>query len=107
MGLNLNSLVGKQATTEVQFMGETTTVSYDPLYLTQKTINEAQNGDDDSFIEFCTHLLTGWDVSYDNEVVPLTVEGLRTVPLFLIRAIFLEIMAAAGNGDAGKISNAG
>ena len=107
MALDIQQLAGKTAVIDVPFMGQSTRVTYNPSVLTQEALIKAQDGTDEGFIEFFTTLVKAWDVTKGKNKVPLTKNGLTTVPLILLRAIFMAIMGEAGNGEAGKASNAG
>lgn len=108
MALNLNSLAGKVATTDVSFMGQTAKVSYDPTYITKETLTRATSESDDAFLVMFATLVKNWDVTKGTKKVPLTTAGLAGVPLVFLRAVFHQIMSDAGSGaiDEGKASSA-
>lgn len=107
MALDIAQLAGKTAVIDVPFMGQTTKVTYNPSVLTQEALIKAQSGTDEGFIEFFISMVKAWDVTKGKNKVPLTKNGLQTVPLILLRAIFMAIMSEAGSGETGKASNAG
>lgn len=105
MALDLNSLAGKTAVTTVEFLGQSAVITYNPVTLTADNFAKSQKGDD-SFTEFFAELVTDWDVKRGAKKVPLTVAGLRGVPLQFLRAVFAQIMSEkAGDSDEGKASS--
>lgn len=107
MALNLTSLAGKTQTIDVKFMGQTCKVTFDPTVLTAANLTKAQNGEEDEFVEFFTACVKSWDVTKGTKKVPLTQKALQEVPLVLLRAIFMAIMADAGADvdEQGKASS--
>ena len=104
MGMDLDALVGKSATVNVNFMGLTALVTYDPVYLTASRINDMQK-DDKKFSKTFCKLIQSWDVTRGGETIPLTQEGLEGVPLVFLRAIFTTILAETGDKNQGKASS--
>jgi hypothetical protein len=107
MAINLSTLSGKLARTEVEFMGQTTKVMYDPMYLTAENMGKAQNGSDAEFVEFFTKAVKSWEVRKANKPVPINEKSLMTVPLVFLRAIFHAMLQEAEASDEGKASNSG
>jgi len=107
MVVNLTTLSGQLAKTTVEFMGQTTKVTYDPMYLTSENLTKAQSGKDEDFVEFFTHAIKSWEVRRGNKPVPINANSLMTIPLVFLRAIFFAIMAEAEGEDEGKASNDG
>lgn len=107
MTLNLNTLVGKLAKTDIEYMGYTTKVTYDPNYLTQTNIAQAEE-DENAFNAFFVKLVRSWDVTKGGKKVPLTVNAMKDMPLLLLRAVYNGILSQAGDtaDEAGKASNA-
>lgn len=109
MGLNLTALAANEATVNVDFMGQSASVTYRPSALTQKRLQRLakQQDDEKALNEFFTELVTDWDVTKGKAKVPLTAEGLSDVPILFLRAVMAAIMEAADSGEAGRLSNAG
>lgn len=108
MALDLNSLAAKTATTVVEFMGQSTTVTFNPTVLTAANITKAQSGGDDAFVEVFTELVKDWDVKRGTKKVPLTKNGLNSVPIPLLKAIFRSTAQSnGGSEEEGKNSSAG
>lgn len=80
-------------------------VSYRPSAITTRRVEQLQAAEDDSdaFLDFITAVLASWDVTSGGEVVPITVDALKDVPLPFIRAIVITIMEDSGRGDSGKV----
>lgn len=105
MALNLTTLAGKMAKTEVPFMGQTCKITYDPMYLTQENVDKSTVSED-AFVTFFCALVKNWDVTKSNKKVPLTPAGIKTVPMLLLRAIYGAIMQVSeGDIDEGKTSS--
>lgn len=113
MGLDLSSVSLGKADTFVEFMGETAKVTYNPMILTADRLmamDEPVKGEespDAGFLAFFAELVLDWDVKKSGKKVPLTVKGLRGVPLVLLRTIYTHIMTEAGSGEAVRPSSDG
>lgn len=111
MGLDLAALATNTHTITVDFMGQAARVTYKPAEVTTANVEEIDNAKSsegaDPFINFLCGVLTDWDVMIGKKKVPLTVAGLKPVPLALLRAVFLAIMQEAGSGEAGSPSSDG
>lgn len=108
MVINLTTLTGKFAKTEVEFMGQSCKIMYDPLQITQAAITKSQ-GNDDDFIEFFCSVVKSWDIQRSGKKVPLTKTGLQGIPLPLLQAIYKAVVFnSADDVEAeGKASNDG
>lgn len=106
MGFDLSALVGKNAVTTVDFLGQSAVVTYDPNILTSDRLTKSDLGDS-SFMELFVELVKDWDVTKAKRKVPITVKGIGGVPMPFLRAVFIHIMREAGAGESGKASNAG
>lgn len=104
MAINLSTLAGKLARIEVPFMGQTCKVTYDPMVLTQERINAIKT--DAEFADMFCDLVKSWDVMKGNKKVPLTKNGVNSVPMILVKAIYAAIQVdGQGDPDEGKDSN--
>ena len=106
MGFDLAALVGKNATTTVDFLGQSAVVTYDPNILTSDRLTQSDMGDS-AFMDLFSDLVKDWDVTKAKRKVPITPKGLGAVPMPFLRAVFIHIMREAGAGESGKASNAG
>ena len=108
MAFDLNALATRSAKTNVDFMGQSAVVTYNPSLLTQASYDKAKNGDDADFAAFFCDLVDDWDVKRGNKKVPLTPAGIQTVPLVFIKAVYNKIMSADPEvAEQGKASNDG
>lgn len=107
MAINLSTLSGKLARTEVEFMGQTTKVLYDPMILTAENLHKAHNGSDDDFVEFFCKAVKSWEVRRANKPVPINPNSLKTLPLVFLRAIFHAMLNEAEADEQGKASKDG
>lgn len=102
MPLNLTTLAGKTAKVDVEFMGQSTKVLYDPIALTQENVDAAMAGDK-AFTEFFCKVVKSWDVQRSGKKVPLTPNGISGVPMLLLKAIYYRIMSdSAADTEEGK-----
>ena len=102
MPLNLTTLAGKTAKVDVEFMGQSTKVLYDPIVLTQENLDNAMTGDT-AFVEFFCKLVKTWDVQRSGKKVPITPNGLKDVPMLLLKAIYYRVMSdSATDTQEGK-----
>lgn len=113
MGLDLNSATSNKATMDVSFVGQTVKVTYRPLVLTTERLENLEakptegRTSESMFLEFFLELVADWDVRRGAKKVPLTTAALKTVPLMLLRAIYLQVMREAGSGEAESLSSDG
>jgi hypothetical protein len=109
MAINLASLHGKLAKVTVEYMGQKALVQYDPQILTSQWMADVQRGDEE-FSKGFSQLVKSWDVqSAPGKKIPITLNGLKSVPLPLLRAVYNEIVFGATTEatDQGKVSSDG
>lgn len=109
MGLDLTALATKTAKCDITYMGQTCTVTYRPSALTTELISalDTPSADEDRFSKLLLDLITDWDVMKSKKKVPLTVAGLRPLPIVLLRAIYLGLLRETGSGEASAPSSDG
>lgn len=113
MGLDIGSLAANTATVEVEFLGQSAMVTYKPMSLTAAALEEMDitkpgESPSDGFFKFLAETITEWDLLISpKKKVPLTIVGVKMVPLPLLRAIFHSLMTEAASGEAGKGSSGG
>ena len=112
MGLDIGSLAANTATSTVEYMGQSCSVTYKPSCITAAALEQmdvpAKEGEPSNFLVFMADTITDWDVLLSpKKKVPLTPEGLKAVPLPLLRAVFNQMMTEAASGEAGKDSSDG
>lgn len=109
MGLDISNLAGNTAEIEFDVLDETGHVTYRPNVITAERlerIDERQEpGEPSPFISFLVDVIEDWDVMRGSKKVPLTVEGLDSVPLPLLKLIYVAMMKDVAAGEAGKASN--
>lgn len=109
MAINLTTLSNKAAHVNIEWMGQTCRVTYDPTIVTAAWLTKSK-ASDEAFVEAFAELVKSWDVKYDaKRVVPLTMEGLFAVPMPLLQAIYQRLVFGeiADIEEEGKDSNDG
>ena len=108
MALDLNAIATKRAAVTVNFMGQSAVVKYNPSLLTQSMVDEFRQGGDEDFLKSFCKVVVDWDVKKGTKKVPLTVAGLKDVPILFMRAVYKQIMADDSEVDEqGKDSSSG
>lgn len=110
MAINLASLAGKLARADVEFMGQSCRVQFDPLRITAEWMERTGGGSDEAFAEGFIEVVRSWDVMETaKKKVPLTLAGLKKVPLPLLKAIYSEVVFGSQTEveDEGKASSDG
>ncbi len=106
MGIDLDNLATDQAVASFTFMGQDGKVTYRPLAITTEAlenIDKRANKDDaDGFINFIVDTVIDWDIKKGKKKVPIKPESLKPLPLLLLRAVYLGIMADNEPGSAGE-----
>lgn len=108
MGFDLNALASKSAVVNVEFMGQSALVTYNPAILTSENVSVAQKSEA-GFVSMFTDLVTDWDVKRGTRKVPIDEKNLHTIPLQFLKAIFGAILgdSQAGAAEEGKASSDG
>lgn len=113
MALDLTQLATNVATVTVPFGDTTIDVRYRPSVATPSRMQAVSNmGPDDDemgvFVDFMADLLVGWDIVKSGASVPVTPEGISTVPMSVLQKVMTGVMADASNvGEAGSSSSDG
>lgn len=107
MAIDIGNIIGKTTTVEVEHLGEKAVITYDPSALTQSAMQAGIGGTNEEFSEFFIVLVKDWDLLMDGAKVPLTKEGLESIPIFFLRIIFKAIMTEAASGEQGKAFSSG
>lgn len=105
MGLDLAAVAINEATTTVDFMGQSARVTYKPSVITQEALENTS--DDDGFLKFFSEAVSSWDVTEGKKKVPIEPAALKKVPLVFLRAVFQSIMEDGGQGEAPAASSDG
>lgn len=103
--MDLANLSVNEATTVAYFMGQEAKITYRPMEVTPKRLEQVNSGNDEEFYQFFADVVSAWDVKKGPKKVPLTQEGLGDVPMALLRAVFNAIMSDTGQEEAGKGSS--
>lgn len=92
MAITLSSVKMDTASVDVEFGGETATIIYKPLQITQEKM-EMMDKEVDGSQRFLCEVVKSWDVLYSpKKKVPLTLAGLRSLPLPFIQKCVLAIL---------------
>jgi hypothetical protein len=85
---------------EVQYGPEKMTITYDPASITLEDFERSQAAGDTltAAADLLVKTLRKWEILYKGEPVPVTLEGVRTLPLSLITAILNAITNDLGPG---------
>lgn len=100
MPIDLDAIASDTVPVDVNWKGHVAKIKYRPSALTTRNIETMQAADDESetFLTFVMKFLADWDITKGKKKVPISVEGLRDVPLPFIRACVDEIMEDSGKG---------
>lgn len=111
MGIDLAALATNVASTDVDFGESTITVKYRPSVATPANLKAVAADPDDEvgpFIDFLIKLVVDWDITNGGEKVPLTVEGVDSVPMAILQQVMRGVMADSQNvGEADVPSSNG
>lgn len=104
-GLNLTALAANKATVSVEYGGTSFKVTYRPSALTEKAIEVI--GEKDGLQRFLEMLLVDWEIyeqrGKSQKKIPCNIEGLKSVPLAVQRAIMSALMNDDPSVEEGKI----
>lgn len=107
MALKLAQLAANKATTSFPYLGETVNLTYIPSLITEEYLDTIQRTANtiDALSTNIVHVLSAWDVEEDDgNVMPLTVERLRSLDMSFLRTVFQAVMKEVAQGEANGTS---
>ena len=101
---SLQEIVADISTVILPFGADKVTVGYHPGVLTTKNIKMIQGNDSDpnSVIDFTCLLIANWDLTDGGEPIPVTPEGVDTIPIMILKKIVTACMEDAGQ-EVGEV----
>jgi hypothetical protein len=111
MGIDLAALATNTATTVVPFGDSEINISYRPSVATPNNLKAITADEDDEvgpFIDFFISLVLDWDVTDGGKTVPLSDDGVGSVPMSVLQKIMRTVMADSQEaGEAASPSSSG
>jgi hypothetical protein len=95
--MDVKSLIGETKAVEYEFGGERGSVSYRPgvftLAFDHELLDSVGKNDIPRFAAALSNLIAGWDLANDGQPIPVTAEGIMSVPQLVLDAILGTIRA--------------
>lgn len=95
--MDLKSVLAATATDTVDFAGQTMTITFKPLLMTQERAVAIVT--DDQVIEFVLEALITWDLKKGGRKLPINEKTLRSIPFRLVAAIYNKITFSQAEVD--------